>query len=309
MVSVIIPNYNHAIFLEQRIESVLSQTYADYEVIILDDCSTDHSRDIIEKYRGNNKVATILYNEVNTGNTFKQWVKGIELSKGKYIWIAESDDWCEATFMEEIMSGLLQDESCVVGYCQSYCIDGTNSIRWQSSYSSLSSYITGDRFINNYMLAGTAIFNASMAIWKKDSYSLISNEFLNYRFCGDWLFWIELSRHGNVFISGKLLNYFRKHENDVSSKAGIDGVNFIEELKMFHLLYKRKWISYEGLVKGLKSEYVQFKVVERILTRAKRIQIRNLFFAEAGTRLNLQLFYMGFYSKYVARKLFNKVIS
>ena len=48
-VSVIIPNYNHALFLQQRIESVLNQTDQDFELIILDDCSTDYSREIIEQ--------------------------------------------------------------------------------------------------------------------------------------------------------------------------------------------------------------------------------------------------------------------
>lgn len=76
-VSVIVPNYNHALFLEQRIESILNQTFQDFEVIILDDCSTDNSKKIIEKYRTHPKVSKIIYNDVNSGNTFKQWNTGI----------------------------------------------------------------------------------------------------------------------------------------------------------------------------------------------------------------------------------------
>ena len=51
MVSVVVPSYNHSKYLKQRIDSVLSQTYTDFELIILDDCSPDDSRDVIEKYR------------------------------------------------------------------------------------------------------------------------------------------------------------------------------------------------------------------------------------------------------------------
>lgn len=91
-VSVIIPNYCHARFLNQRIDSVLNQTYSDYEVIILDDCSTDNSREIIESYRNHPKISHIVYNEKNSGSTFIQWEKGFELARGEYIWIAESDD-------------------------------------------------------------------------------------------------------------------------------------------------------------------------------------------------------------------------
>ena len=84
-VSVIIPNYNHAPFLKERIDSVLQQTYTDFEVIILDDCSTDNSKEIIETYRMHPKVVHIEYNVVNSGSTFKQWKKGIDLTKGEWI--------------------------------------------------------------------------------------------------------------------------------------------------------------------------------------------------------------------------------
>jgi glycosyltransferase involved in cell wall biosynthesis len=74
-VSVIIPNYNHARYLRGRIESVLRQTYRDFEVILLDDCSTDDSRSILGEYVKDPRVR-IDFNEVNSGSTFKQWNKG-----------------------------------------------------------------------------------------------------------------------------------------------------------------------------------------------------------------------------------------
>ena len=86
-VSVIIPNYCYAAYLEQRIDSVLSQTYQDLEVIILDDNSPDDglSRMVIEKYRENPHVSHIVYNDENSGSTFKQWDKGISLAEGEYM--------------------------------------------------------------------------------------------------------------------------------------------------------------------------------------------------------------------------------
>ena len=76
MVSVIIPNYNHAKYLEERIDSVLNQSYKDFEVIVLDDYSTDNSKEVINKYAGHPKVSHIILNEENSGSTFKQWHKG-----------------------------------------------------------------------------------------------------------------------------------------------------------------------------------------------------------------------------------------
>lgn len=308
MVSVIIPNYNHARYLEQRIATVLFQTYRNFEVIILDDCSTDNSREIIEKYRDHEKVSGIYYNEVNSGSTFRQWVKGIELCQGEFVWIAESDDWCEASFMEEVVTGLGANEDCVVGYCQSYCIRDTNNIKWQSGYSHLNAVEKGPEFIQKHMLTGTAIFNASMAIWKKDTFRLISQEFMSYRFCGDWLFWIELCRHGNVFISGKLLNYFRKHADDVSGKAIQQGIHIVEELKMFYLLYTRGWISHAEFTQTLKTGYAHYRAVERQLTPERRKEIERLFFLEQGLEPAIRAFYIGHYTKHMMKKIFNRLM-
>ena len=79
LVSVIIPNYNHAQYLEQRLDSVFNQTYQNFEVIFLDDCSTDNSLEVIEKYKGNPHLSRIVVNETNSGSPFKQWDKGIGL--------------------------------------------------------------------------------------------------------------------------------------------------------------------------------------------------------------------------------------
>ena len=76
LVSIIIPNYNHARYLKQRLESIFNQTYQNFEVIFLDDCSTDNSSDIIEQYKDNPHLSQIVVNETNSGSPFKQWNKG-----------------------------------------------------------------------------------------------------------------------------------------------------------------------------------------------------------------------------------------
>ena len=105
LVSVILPNYNHAKYLDERIQSILNQTYCNFELIILDDCSPDNgaSKAVIERYRGNAHISHIIYNERNGGLTFQQWHKGIELARGNLIWIAESDDKCH----RQIQAGLM----------------------------------------------------------------------------------------------------------------------------------------------------------------------------------------------------------
>ena len=82
LVSVIVPNYNHARYLEQRLDTVFNQTYQNFEVIILDDKSTDNSLEVINRYKDNPHLSQIVVNSQNTGSPFKQWDKGINLAKG-----------------------------------------------------------------------------------------------------------------------------------------------------------------------------------------------------------------------------------
>ena len=115
-VSVIVPNYNHAPFLRQRIDSILNQTFQDLELIILDDCSTDDSRRIIESYRNEPRVRAIIYNEANSGSTFAQWKRGLREARGKYVWIAESDDYADADFLSVLVSTLENHPEAAVAF-------------------------------------------------------------------------------------------------------------------------------------------------------------------------------------------------
>lgn len=103
LVSVIIPNYNYARYLDARIESVLNQTFTDFELILLDDVSTDDSLKVFDQYKDNPHVSCLVVNETNSGSPFKQWMKGILLAQGKYIWIAEADDLAESDFLEKLL--------------------------------------------------------------------------------------------------------------------------------------------------------------------------------------------------------------
>lgn len=230
-VSVIIPNYNHAQYLEQRIDSVLNQTYQDYEVIILDDCSPDNSKEIIEKYRYHPKVSHIIFNEENSGTTFKQWQRGIELAKGEWIWIAESDDWCEANFLEEIVGQELSKDVSIA-YAQTYIyFENTQVVYANFEGKGFSTIMAGKDFIESKMLPFNGIWNASQALFRRDYYLQVSEQYLAYRFCGDWIFWIEMALMGQVYVNSKFLSYFRKHDKDVTSSASKSGIRYMEELK------------------------------------------------------------------------------
>ncbi|MDQ6813604.1 MAG: glycosyltransferase, partial [Bacteroidota bacterium] len=276
MVSVIIPNYNHAPFLQQRIDSVLNQTWQDFEIIILDDCSTDASSEIIESYRNHPRISTIVYNPSNTGVAFKQWQKGIELSKGDWIWIAESDDWCEPVFLETLLNGITNNTAIAVA--QSVVVSSKGEILWQTYAAYLEKTITGNAFINDKMLLDNfGIPNASMCIFKKSLYYNIDDEFSGYQFCGDMLFWILLALQGDVFVSGKYLNYFRKHDKDVSGAAYKNGLHYFEYFKLLKTLVNRKIITsmeYQALLSGKLKMFLRDKRPDLTVMREVRNEFR-----------------------------------
>jgi glycosyltransferase involved in cell wall biosynthesis len=259
-VSVIIPNYNHAPYLKQRIDSVLAQTFTDFELIILDDHSTDNSKEIIGQYEDHPKVSRVVYNQTNSGGPFNQWKKGIELAQGQYIWIAESDDWCETYLLQTLVNGLDNNPQCVLAYAQTYTINGDNVIQQVSLHDKLEEYIDGKTYIKNYLTAGCSIWNASMALFRKEYYQHVSPGFTTFKMSGDWLFYIGMAKQGDVFVSGRVLNYFRNHEKDVSGKMYASGKNYIEELEILKILKNESLISHAEYKKHLLDKYIRFTV-------------------------------------------------
>ena len=281
-VSVIIPNYNHAPYLTQRIDSVLTQTYQDFELIILDDCSADNSKQVIEQYRNHPQISHIIFNETNSGGPFHQWKKGIELAVGEYIWIAESDDWCEPTLLETLVQGLDDNRGCVLAYVQTHTINKENNILQTSAHNKLAEYVHGKKFIKQYLTTHCSIWNASMLIFRKLYYSNISQRFTSFKMSGDWLFYIEMAKQGDVFISGKVLNYFRNHDMDVSGKMYSTGNNYLEELQILKILKGDGLLTEAEFKSNLLEKYIRFRVFKYQFTNEVKGAVKAAFYHDGA---------------------------
>ncbi|MBD1393298.1 glycosyltransferase family 2 protein [Mucilaginibacter glaciei] len=279
MVSVIIPNYNHAPYLNDRLNSVLAQTYQDFELIILDDCSTDGSFEIIRRYGNNPKVSHIVVNSANSGGPFHQWKKGIVLAKGDYVWIAESDDWCEPTLLETLVNALDANKNCVLAYVQTHTINDGNTILQTSAHNKLAELVPGKEYIKSYLTASCSIWNASMLVFRKRYFSNVSDRFTPFKMSGDWLFYIEMARQGDVFISGKVLNYFRNHDKDVSGKMYSTGKNYLEEIEILKILANDGQISPADYKSNLLEKFVRYTVHKYKFTAAVKGRIEEAFYS------------------------------
>ena len=99
-VSVITPMYNCEKFISETIESVLNQTYTNWEMIIIDDCSTDKSKQIVKQYIERDKRIRLIALNENSGAAVAR-NKGIEVSSGRFIAFLDGDDLWESNKLEK----------------------------------------------------------------------------------------------------------------------------------------------------------------------------------------------------------------
>ena len=274
LVSVIIPNYNHARYLDERIQSVLNQTYQNFEVIILDDKSTDNSVEVINKYKDNPHITNIVVNKENSASTFKQWHKGFELAKGELIWIAESDDKCEKELLSTLIEFFENDPDCVLAYTESIMFkdDGT---QLNSNQEINSEMLTGREFISTRMSWTCAIVNASSALFRKSVAMSIDNQYTEYHGAGDRLFWIEIAENGNVGIDYHPLNFFRIHDNNSTKRHYDEGINQKEDFKILNYIKEKNYITTKQYHK-IKRDYARWNIYSTRLSPLYRKEVSNL---------------------------------
>lgn len=249
-VSVIIPNYNHAEFLPKRLDTVFNQSFQNFEVIILDDNSSDGSWEYLKCFESHPKVSHCIRNEVNSGSTFSQWKKGLDLAKYEWIWIAESDDYSELNFLESMVSNIDLNISLI--YCASFFVDANNDFieskfpNWEKKDIKYNRWIrdyvnSGQNEIYEFLSFKNTIVNASSVIFRKPIQ--FPQILVTMKFCGDWYFWIYLLCLGNIYYSSKRLNYFRRHSR--SSTVFLDSELEILRVKEIALCirYARKVLN------------------------------------------------------------------
>ncbi len=242
LVSVIIPNYNHARYLKQRLDSVFDQTYQNFEVIILDDCSTDNSLEVIEHYKDNPHLSQIVVNEVNSGSPFKQWNKGFQYAKGELIWIAESDDFCELNFLREMVSACSIRDNVALAFSSYVWYFEETDTYCRPKLGGVDCY-SGVRFIKTRMVRECFIHNASGVVFRKDLLDNLSDDYIHFKQCGDYMFWTLLCGCGRVVAVNHNLSYYRLHNSSVTSQNEQSGISALEDKEVFDYITRRYHLS------------------------------------------------------------------
>lgn len=228
-VSVIVPNYNHAPYLRKRLDSVYSQTYTDFEVILLDDCSSDNSRDILASYKEEKPNTIFVPNESNSGSVFRQWEKGVSLARGEYIWIAESDDFASPDFLKQLVTVMDEHPEVGLAYSQSWLVDSQDVVSGDASCwtNDLDSQRWSQSFINDgrdeivrFLIYKNTIPNASAVLIRRSALKKCGGVIeKSFRLCGDWLQWMKILSCSDVGFVSECLNYWRQNTSNARVKS------------------------------------------------------------------------------------------
>jgi len=210
LVSVIIPLYNYEKYVLDAINSILKQTYKNWELIIVDDCSTDNSFNVVADYIDKINVPQnimLLKNERNKGPSATR-NNGIKHSKGEYVLYLDADDYVSKYFLEECVKAIIKENADIV-YCNLLHFQDAKH-KWEFTTPMVYKDYKDPILYYNYIL-GCSMF--SRIAWEK-----VGGYNENLKGFEDWDFWISCNLAGFKKIAkvNKYLFYYRKHGSSMS---------------------------------------------------------------------------------------------
>lgn len=231
-VHAIVPSYQHASYIEQRIRSIADQEYDNLRITVIDDCSDDNSDTVIRKLQQEIKFEYIR-NEKNSGTPFSAWEYASKNTTEDIIWICESDDSCDRTLVPKLVKAMLTRPDINMAYCGSLIIDANDNIinttmdgyfpsvfhptRWYQSFS-----VNGKHELKEFQAKGMVVPNMSSLLVKADTFKkAFDQDISKYRLAGDWLFVGRAMQYGSIAYIAENLNHFRLHPQTARAQTEI----------------------------------------------------------------------------------------
>jgi glycosyltransferase involved in cell wall biosynthesis len=248
-VTAVVPNYNYAGYLSARLATVFDQTYPIYEIIVLDDVSTDNSVEELDRIIARTgRDITFVLSEVNGGSAFKQWRKATDLARGELLWIAEADDLAEDNLVERLAQEFAENEGMLFAFSDSRSID-SDGYKVYDSYIPYADSIapktlaedkvfTSRAFISEALATANLILNVSSVLWRREvlnaAFESAGKEALALRVAGDWRLYLA---EGKVGYVADQLNIHRRHRISITSALSADA--HLDEVKAVHTVVNK----------------------------------------------------------------------
>jgi glycosyltransferase involved in cell wall biosynthesis len=250
-VTAVVPNYNYARYLPERVRSIWAQSHQVSELIVLDDASSDDSLAVLETLRASSPVPMrIVPNAQNSGSVSRQWARGVELARYPLVWIAEADDLSEPAFLNSLIPEFA-NPAVVMAYTQSKQIDEHGAViapdyvaytsdvdpaLWTSDYRR-----PGSEEIRHCLSVKNTILNVSAVVMRRDAALPVLSEtieaMVSLRNAADWLFYIRMLERGDIAFKAAALNHHRRHARGLTITSG--HTRHLEEIAQVQALAAR----------------------------------------------------------------------
>ncbi len=240
LVSIVFTSYNHKEYLKQALDSLVNQTYPNLEIIIIDDCSTDGSQEILKEYNSYKHINLKLETK-NSGSYVKASNYGASFAKGEYILFAQCDDFAEAIQIEVLIKEFEKNPSVGVVFSKSQLVDEKGIVFTDDFVGremgfkeavSKTGLISGTK-MKEFLSFSCIIPNLSAALIKRELFESVNQLSDKYLVVADWEFWLDMTEVTNFYYVSEPLNFFRQHGTTIRSSIKMK-TQIIEIFKMFY---------------------------------------------------------------------------
>ena len=219
LVSVIMPSYNTADYIGQSIQSVIEQTYPNWELIIVDDCSTDNTDEIVLSF--DDKRIIYLKNEMNCGAAISR-NRALREAKGRWIAFLDSDDLWISEKLEKQISFMEE---------YNYSFSYTNYEEIDENGNKTGVKVTGPKRITKHGMYNYCWPGCLTVMYDVEKVGLIQIEDIKKN--NDYALWLKISQKENCFLLDKVLALYRR-----GRKGSISSKGYLELIKWHFKLFR-----------------------------------------------------------------------
>lgn len=211
-VSFIVPCYNLGHLLAECIDSILRQSYRNFELLVMDDCSPDATSDVVESFSDGR--LRYVRNDPNLGH-LRNYNKGIDLTSGRYIWLISADDCLRSPYvLERFVEVLNRHQDVGYVFCPAVRFDGDRDLYVYGSQGDRDAVFQGSRFLET-LAAGNCV-PAAAAMARRACYEQHGGFPLDLPFAGDWYLWARFALTFDVAYLGEPMVGWRLHARNMT---------------------------------------------------------------------------------------------
>ena len=206
LVSICIPAYNSGRYIEKTVRAALAQTWPNLEVLVVDDGSSDNTREVLEKIQ--DPRFRLIRNEKNLGMT-GNWNKCVREAKGEYIKLIPADDLVYPECIEKTLPPLLKDRSVTLSICGTDLINETDQVTGAYAHWPTAGIFRGTRIAKASLLFNNFFGNPVCALFRKEDFEKTGGFDPDITYILDFDLWLSLASLGNVAFTREKLSGFR----------------------------------------------------------------------------------------------------